>query len=78
MKTYQQKYEEEMKAHQETISRFQDDKKKVLMSTEDANRNLVKGCDCSILLFLHLLHIHVLIVEIWSHMLFIKCYRHAG
>lgn len=43
MKTYQQKYEEEMKAHQETISRFQDDKKKVLMSTEDANRNLVKG-----------------------------------
>ena len=42
LKTYKQKYEEESRAHHDTVARFKDDKKRV-MSNEDANRTVVKG-----------------------------------
>ncbi|KAF6028235.1 hypothetical protein EB796_013461 [Bugula neritina] len=42
LKTYQHKYEEEHRAHQETVSRHKDDKRKTLMSNEDSNRNLIR------------------------------------
>lgn len=42
LKTYKQKFEAESRAHQESVARYQDDKKRV-MNNEDANKNSVKG-----------------------------------
>lgn len=42
LKTYVQKYEQEVSAHRDTVARFNADKQHILLSTEDANKELVK------------------------------------
>ena len=50
LKTYKQKYEEESRAHHDTVARFKDDKKRV-MSNEDANRTVVKGINATVFIY---------------------------
>ena len=50
LKTYKQKYEEESRAHHDTVARFKDDKKRV-MSNEDANRTVVKGINATAFIY---------------------------
>lgn len=43
LKTYVMKYDQEMLAHKETVAKFNADKKNILMSTEEANMEAIKG-----------------------------------
>ena len=43
LKTYKMKYDQEVLAHKETIAKFNADKKHILMSTEEANMEAIKG-----------------------------------
>lgn len=43
LKTFMMKYDQEVLAHKETVARFNVDKKTILMSTEEANLEAIKG-----------------------------------
>ena len=44
LKTLQMKLDQEVIAHKETVAKFNADKKHILMSTEEANLEAMKGC----------------------------------
>ena len=43
LKTFMMKHEQEVLAHKETVARFNADKKHILMSTEEANLEAIRG-----------------------------------
>ena len=48
LKTYVMKFDQEVLAHKETVAKFNADKKNILMSTEEANMEAIKGLCCTI------------------------------
>ena len=43
LKTMKQKFDKELQTHKETVNKFNADKKHILMSSEEANLEAIKG-----------------------------------